>query len=228
MHVSFQSFRPLTIAAAVAVMLASAPAHAFSDDEARKAILDLRQQVQQMNEQNARARLQLADQMQSMQQEVMQLREQLELVSRQQPSANQQAQQQQQANGPAANDPQEQAAYDAAIDQFRTGRYKEAGDALNGFVSAYPNSPLKPTAQFYLGSSRYATKDFKGAITQMQQMVEQSPNNERAPDALLVIAGSQIETNNRAGAKTTLQRIVRDYPSSPAASTAKNRLTLLQ
>ncbi|MET0184213.1 MAG: tol-pal system protein YbgF, partial [Achromobacter sp.] len=64
-------------------MLASAPAHAFSDDEARKAILDLRQQVQQMNEQNARARLQLADQMQSMQQEVMQLREQLELVSRQ-------------------------------------------------------------------------------------------------------------------------------------------------
>ena len=71
MHVSFQSFRPLTIAAAVAVLLASAPAHAFSDDEARKAILDLRQQVQQMNEQNARARLQLADQMQSMQQEVM-------------------------------------------------------------------------------------------------------------------------------------------------------------
>ncbi len=59
-------------------------------------------------------------------------------------------------------------------------------------------------------------------------MVQKSPDNARAPDALLIIAGSQIELNNRAGAKTTLQRIVRDYPTTPAATTAKSRLQLLQ
>ena len=184
--------------------------------------------MQQQNEQNQRARLQLADQIQALQQEVAQLRDQLELVSRQQPGAR--AARGGSANPPGANagDPQEQAAYDGAIDLFRKGQYKEASESFAAFTALYPASQLAPSAQFYLGSSRYALKDFKGAIEQLTSMVQKAPDNARAPDALLVIAGSQIELNNRAGAKTTLQRIVRDYPSAPAAGTAKSRLQLLQ
>lgn len=214
------SLRPLMAATGLVLAALAAPAHAFSDDEARKAILDLRQQVQQQNEQSQRAKLQLADQIQALQQEVAQLRDQLELVSRQQPSANK--------PGATAGDPQEQAAYDGAIDLFRKGQYKEASESLAAFTALYPASQLAPSAQFYLGSSRYALKDFKGAIEQLNAMVQKAPDNARAPDALLVIAGSQIEMNNRAGAKTTLQRIVRDYPTTPAANTAKSRLQLLQ
>ena len=82
------SLRPLMAATGLVLAALAAPAHAFSDDEARKAILDLRQQVQQQNEQSQRAKRHLADQIQALQQEVAQLRDQLELVSRQQPSAN--------------------------------------------------------------------------------------------------------------------------------------------
>lgn len=229
MRISVYSFRRLALATGVALACVSAPSHAFSDDEARNAILELRQQFRQMTETNNRARLQLADQIQSLQQEVMQLRDQLELISREQSRSKPNAQ----ANpnnpqGAQAGDPQEQAAYDGAIDLFRTGQYKDAAEALSAFIALYPNSALAPTAQFYLGSSRYALKDYKGAIAQMQTLVKSAPNNPRAPDALLVIAGSQIESNNRAGAKTTLQQLVRDYPSAPAAETAKNRLQLLQ
>lgn len=222
------SLRPLMAATGLMLAALALPAHAFSDDEARKAILDLRAQVQQQNEQNQRARLQLADQIQSLQQEIAQLRDQLELVSRQQPAANGGAAAGS-ANPPgaAAGDAQEQAAYDGAIDLFRKGQYKEAAESLAAFIALYPNSQLAPSAQFYLGSSRYAVKDFKGAIEQLTAMVQKSPQDARAPDALLVIAGSQIELNNRAGAKTTLQRIVRDYPTTPAANTAKSRLQLL-
>jgi len=217
------------MAAGLVFAAVAAPAHAFSDDEARRAILDLRQQVQQMNEQNLRARLQLADQIQSLQQEMAQLRDQLELVSRQQTSA-QPGGQQHAGNPPgvAAADAQEQAAYDGAIDLFRKGQYKEAAESLAAFVALYPNSPLAPTARFYQGSSHYAMKDYKGAIERLNALVQEAPNDERAPDALLVIAGSQIELNNRAGAKATLQRIVRDYPNAQAASTAQDRLQLLQ
>lgn len=223
------SLRPLIVAAGLVLAALAAPAHAFSDDEARKAILDLRKQVQQQNEQSQRAKLQLADQIQSLQQEVAQLRDQLELVSRQQPSAKPGA-----ASGgsnppgASAGDPQEQSAYDGAMDLFRKGQYKEAAESLAAFTALYPNSQLAPSAQFYQGSSRYALKDFKGTIEQLNAMVQKSPDNARAPDALLIIAGSQIELNNRAGAKATLQRIVRDYPTTPAASTAKSRLQLLQ
>lgn len=229
MRTSVHYFRRIAVLSGFALACVSAPSHAFSDDEARNAILDLRQQFRQITEQNNRARLQLADQIQSLQQEVMQLRDQLELISREQSRSRPNAQQNpNNPQGVQASDPQEQAAYDSAIDQFRTGQYKEASDALAGFISAYPNSALAPTAQFYLGSSRYALKDYRGAITQMQTLVKAAPNNARAPDALLVIAGSQIESNNRAGAKTTLQQLVRDYPSAPAAETARNRLQLLQ
>ncbi|MBP6707111.1 tol-pal system protein YbgF [Achromobacter sp. Marseille-Q0513] len=223
------SLRPLIASAGLALAALAAPVQAFADDEARRAILDLRQQVQQQNEQNQRARLQLADQIQALQQEVAQLRDQLELVSRQQPGAKGGGAAGS-ANPPGANagDPQEQAAYDGAIDLFRKGQYKEASESFAAFTALYPASQLAPSAQFYLGSSRYALKDFKGAIEQLTSMVQKAPDNARAPDALLVIAGSQIELNNRAGAKTTLQRIVRDYPSAPAAGTAKSRLQLLQ
>jgi len=223
------SLRPLIVATGLVFASLTAPAHAFSDDEARKAILDLRKQVQQQNEQSQRAKLQLADQIQALQQEVAQLRDQLELVSRQQPSAKPGAAAGG-SNPPGAStgDPQEQAAYDGAMDLFRKGQYKEAAESLAAFTALYPNSQLAPSAQFYQGSSRYALKDFKGTIEQLNGMVQKSPDNARAPDALLIIAGSQIELNNRAGAKATLQRIVRDYPTTPAATTAKSRLQLLQ
>ncbi|QVQ24800.1 tol-pal system protein YbgF [Achromobacter deleyi] len=223
------SLRPLIVATGLVLAALTAPAHAFSDDEARKAILDLRQQVQQQNEQSQRAKLQLADQIQALQQEVAQLRDQLELVSRQQPSAKPGAAAGgSNPPGASAGDPQEQAAYDGAMDLFRKGQYKDAAESLAAFTALYPNSQLAPSAQFYQGSSRYALKDFKGTIEQLNAMVQKSPDNARAPDALLIIAGSQIELNNRAGAKATLQRIVRDYPTTPAASTAKSRLQLLQ
>lgn len=222
------SLRNLTLAASITMATLAAPAHAFSDDEARRAILDLRQQLQQQNEQNSRARLQLADQLQSLQQEIAQLRDQLELVSRQQPNAQGQGQQHPgNPQGVEVGDAQEQAAFDGATDLYRKGQYKDAAESLAAFIALYPNSQLAPTAQFYLGSARYASRDYKGAIEQLNNLLQKSPDNARAPDALLVIAGSQIELNNRAGAKTTLQRIVRDYPNSPAANTAKSRLQLL-
>lgn len=221
------SLRTLVVTATLALSAIAAPAHAFSDDEARRAILDLREQVRQQNEQNQRARLQLADQMQSMQQEITQLREQLELVSRQQPSG-QASHGSANPPGATAGDPSEQSAYDGAIDQFRQAQYQDAADSFAAFLALYPNSQLAPTAKFYLGSSRYAIKDYKGAIEELNQLVQQTPNDARAPDALLVIAGSQIELNNRAGAKASLERIVKNYPNSQAAGTAKNRLQLLQ
>ncbi|MCC3264419.1 tetratricopeptide repeat protein, partial [Paenibacillus polymyxa] len=74
--------------------------------------------------------------------------------------------------GASAGDPQEQTAYDGAMDLFRKGQYKEAAESLAAFTALYPNSQLAPSAQFYQGSSRYALKDFKGTIEQLNAMVQ--------------------------------------------------------
>lgn len=204
-------------------MLVSTSANAFADDDARKAIVELRQQIKTMQEANQRARIQLADQIEALEHEVMRLRGDMEQLGR--PGG---------ANGGArapdakSEDPREQAAFDQSMESFRKGQYKETIDTLMAFMTLYPDSKLAPTALFYLGSSRYAQKDFKGAMTQLQGMVQKYPDQARAPDALLVIAGCQIELNNRPGAKATLQRIVKDYKGTPAADTATKRLQLLQ
>jgi tol-pal system protein YbgF len=204
-------------------------ASAFADDDARKAIVDLRQQIKVLTEANQRARIQLADQIEGLEQEVARLRGEMEQLTR--PGG---------AGGSASasgggrtpdarsQDPREQSAFDQSMETFRKGQYKETVQNLTAFMTLYPDSTLTPTAQFYLGSSRYAMKDFKGAMGTLQAMVQKYPTQQRAPDALLMVAACQIELNNRAGAKVTLQRIIKDYKGTPAADTAAKRLPLLQ
>ncbi len=204
------------------------PALAFADDDARKAIVELRQQIKTLTEANLRARMQLADQIEALEQEVIRLRGDMEQIGRPtsglgSPGGTSGAR----APDAKSADPREQSAFDQSIETFRKGQYKDAIDNLNAFLTLYPDSKLTPTAQFYLGSSRYASKDFKGAIATLDAMVKKYPRETRAPDALLLIAGCQVELNNRPAAKATLQRIVQEYKGTPAAETATKRIPLL-
>lgn len=210
-------------------VLFSQTTFAFADDDARKAIVDLRQQIKVLTEANQRARMQLADQIEGLEQEVARLRGEMEQLTRPGGAGG---------GGSAAGggrapdarsqDPREQSAFDQSMETFRKGQYKETIQNLTAFMTLYPDSSLTPTAQFYLGSSRYAMKDFKGAMGTLQAMVKKYPTQQRAPDALLMVAACQIELNDRPGAKVTLQRIIKDYKGTPAADTAAKRLPLLQ
>nr|WP_246129247.1 tol-pal system protein YbgF [Verticiella sediminum] len=234
-------------AALVAAGLAAQPAQAQlfgGDDEARQAIIKLRQELADVRSEDQRGRLALAAQIEQLQQQMSQMRGQLETLSKQ-IADTQQAQRQLSLDmteqPPAAGGPgqpeaanllaaggEEQTSYDAAIDYFRKGQYRESATALQAFVQKFPQSTYAPTAQFYWGSSLYALKDYKSAISRLQGVLQNWPDNARAPDALLVIAGSQIELNDRNAARATLQRIIKDYPGSQAANTARDRLQLLQ
>lgn len=206
------------------LLVSTQPAFAFADDEARKAILELRQQVKNMTN----ASLQLNERIDQLQQEITRLRGQIEQMGRPQGGTGQTTGSSAADGSIKVADAKEQSSFDGSMDLFRKGQYKEATEALAAFLTLYPDSALAPTAQFYLGSSRYALKDFKGAASTLTAMVQKSPTHPRSADALLVIAGSQIEMNNRAGAKSTLQRIVKEYKGTPAADTAAKRLQLLQ
>lgn len=217
------------IAFSVAVLLAGvagSPAHAFADDDARRAILDLREQVHQMNEQNRRIRLDFAEQLELLQQEVTTLRGQIEQLQYSS-SARQRGSLGAPDSGVAVADMAEQAAFDRAMDMFNGGRYREAVDGFNSFLEGYPASALAVQARFYRGSGQYAIKDFHGSIQGLTALVDEHPDHARAPDALLIIATDQVELNDLVRAKATMERIVQDYPDSVAAGKARERLKLL-
>lgn len=229
MRVSSLPLRAVFLATSISITaLACAPTSAFADDEARRAILDLRQQVKQLTDQSQNARFQLADQINSLQHEMTDMRGQMEKLRWEIEVNKRSSEDQSGGNTPQVGNPQEQAAFNSAMGLFRSGKYKESAAGFGGFLSDYPSSQLATEAKFYQGSSQYASKDYKGSIQNLQSLIQANPKDARAPDALLIVAASQIELNNTAGAKASLQKIVKDYPQSSAAETAKSRLKLLQ
>jgi len=118
----------------------------------------------------------------------------------------------------------EQRAYDAALDQFKSGSYAAAIAGFQQFVRAYPKSPLAPSAMYWAGNAQYAQRDFRASIATQRQLIATYPDSQKVPDALLNIASCQTELKESAAARRTLEDLVARFPSSEAAGKAKQRL----
>ncbi|HEV7814912.1 MAG TPA: tol-pal system protein YbgF [Janthinobacterium sp.] len=247
------TFSKAGIAAAVMAAFAYLPLHAsaglLDDDEARKAILDLRAKVDAVaRDLNARvdtkadktSTLDLINQHDQTMQEIDKLRGQIEVLSND--LANAQKRQkdfyvdldarlrklephQVTIDGKeAAVEPSEQSTYDAALQQFKSGDYKGAAAALDGFVRRYPDSAYAANAQYWLGNAFYAMRDCKSAIAAQQVVVKAYPDSPKAADAMLNMASCYTELKDKVNTRKTLQDLVAKYPDSSAAQTAKERL----
>lgn len=227
----------------------AAQAQLFADDEARRAILQLRERVNNMqNEINAKmdktGTLDLHNQNEALRQEIARLRGQIEVLTNE--LANTQKRQKDFYVDLDARlrklEPQkvvvdgreitveqaEQRAYDAALTHFREGEYRNAAASLYDFTRRYPQSGLVPSAQYWLGNTYYAMRDYQNAIAAHQVVLDRFPTDSRAPEALLNIASCHLELKNRDAARTALETLLSRYPDSPAAATARERLQNLR
>lgn len=244
----------LAACALAAAALAPLPAHAlFGDEEARRAIIDLRAKVETLQKENAariddkanqKSLLELARQNEQLRQELAQLRGQVEVLSNELANAQQRQKdfyvdldnrlrkmepQRVTLDGHEITvAPEEQKSWNAASAAFNGGDYKAAAAALSDFVKRYPASGYAAHAYYMLGNSHYALRDFRNAIAAQQMVVKNHPDHPRAPDAMLNIATYQLELKDRASAKKTLQNVLAGYPDTAAAKTAGERLAVLK
>ncbi len=235
-------------------LMGTAQAGLFEDDEARKAILDLRQRVEQSNtaikglvDENAQLRRALLDfqgQIDGLKAEQSQIRGAQERLARDVSEA--QLSQKDMANGVNERlrrfepvkvsvdgtefmaEPAEKRDYEAAMDVFRKGDFAAAQVALGQFVQRYRQSGYVSSALFWLGNAQYANKDYKDALANFQQMLKVAPTHARAPEAMLAISNVQIELKDLKGARKTMDDLVKAYPASEAATTARDRLARLR
>jgi tol-pal system protein YbgF len=124
--------------------------------------------------------------------------------------------------GPAAA---EVKAYESALNLFKAGNYPLAVSAFQLFLYTYPASKLAPNAQYWMGNTQFAQGQHKLAIATQQKLLATWPDDAKAPDALVGIANSQEALGDRRGAQKTLEGLLVKYPQSPAAASAKQRLT---
>ncbi|HYD97177.1 MAG TPA: tol-pal system protein YbgF [Noviherbaspirillum sp.] len=249
MNKTFKSSFAAAVLAAFSLAPLQSQAALFEDEEARRAILDIRARLTNMqNEINAKAdktnNLDLNNQNEQLRQEIARLRGQVELLTNE--LANLQKRQKDFYVDLDARlsklEPQkvtidgkevlmeqgEQRAYDAALAYFKAGDYRNAGASFYDFTRRYPQSGLTPSAQYWLGNTYYAQRDFKNAITAQQVVLKNYPDSPKAPDALLNIASCYMELKDRPAARKTLETLIAQYPESPAAETAKERIAALK
>ena len=244
---------------AAALGLLAFNSHAlFNDDEARKAILDLRQKVdvqqqrnieelKKANDDNAQLRrsvLELSNQLEVLRAEIARMRGQDEQlardvadVQRKQKDITQGVDERLRKFEPSrvtadgkefAASPAEIREFDAALAVLRNGQFALAQTAFLEFVNRYPQSGYRPSALFWLGNAQYALKAYREAIINFKAVVASDPDHIRSPEAALSIANSQVELKDAKAARKTLEDLIKVYPQSEAASVAKDRLTKLK
>lgn len=120
--------------------------------------------------------------------------------------------------------PAETQAYEAALNQFRVGKYSLAVAAFQKFLAANGSSSLAPSAQYWIGNGYFALGRYKDAIAAQQKLIASWPDSSKIPDAMLNIASSQDALGEHFAGRKTLEALIAKYPKSPAAVTAKQRL----
>jgi tol-pal system protein YbgF len=242
--VSRKAARISRVALFAATLVASSQAAAmFSDDEARRAILELRSRVdtltakiESIERQIPQSQIQLLNEIERQRAEIARLRGQIEEFG--------------QLAGPgntAVQDlarrlsqlepvsvivdqveyqvtPLEKADFETAQSLLASGDFQRGAQAFGRFTQRHPGSPLYDLALFSKGSAFYALKDYRMAIFYREEFLSRFPAHSRAPQAMLNLAASQAELGNRAAARVALEGLIDRYPKSPLIEDAKKRL----
>ena len=229
------------------LLIPSANAALFEDDEARRAILDLRQRVERQNEemqQVQRSLLEQQNQFEAVRSEIARLRGEKEQLS-------QELHQQQEASKIVTQvleerlrkfepvkvkfdgveflaEPAEIKAYEQALAVFRQGDFVNASLVFSDFLRRYPSSGYAASAWFWLGNAQYANRDYKEAIRNFSALLSKSAEHPRAPESMLSIANCQLELKDIKSARKTLDDLIKNYPQSEAAGAARERLSKLK
>jgi tol-pal system protein YbgF len=124
--------------------------------------------------------------------------------------------------------PREKAEYEAAMAALRGADFDKAADLYGQFLRRYPDSGYVPTALYWQGNARYASRDYKPAIDSYRTLIARVPGHVRVPEAMLAVANCQSELKDDRAARRTLEELVKAHPKSEAASTARERLARMK
>jgi tol-pal system protein YbgF len=245
----------LRLATALLLSLSTFAAQAsiFADDDARKAIVDLRQRLSQMD---ARSQAQ-SEELQTLRKSLLDLNTQIDQL-RGELAASRGAQENltrelselQRKQRDLLNateervrrlepvkvtvdgreitvEPQERRGYEEAVAQLRSGDFNAAANALSAFLRRWPATGYAESAQFWLGNALYGKRDYKEAIAAFR-VTAAAVDHPRAAEALLAIANCQVEMKDNKAARATLTELLKAHPNSDAAKAGRERLSALK
>jgi tol-pal system protein YbgF len=114
--------------------------------------------------------------------------------------------------------------YRAAVELVKAGKHPEAVAALRGFIARHPRHDYADNAQYWLGETHYAQKDFVHALSEFRKVIEVYPRGNKVPDALLKVGYCHLALGQGEKARAVLEQVVTMYPKSEPAMLAAKRM----
>ena len=125
------------------------------------------------------------------------------------------------------NPADEQISYLAAYELVKNKRFDEAMPALQKFIHAYPQGGYSANAHYWLGELYLYKKENTQAIASFTTVITQFPNSSKAAASQLKIAYAYISLGKTNEARTQLQHVLQNYPDTPPARLAQKKLESL-
>jgi tol-pal system protein YbgF len=251
-------FKPCVFVCCSLLTATASQAGLFEDDEARKAILDLRQKVETVQQEVGQTRKLASEENATLGKSLLDLQRQIELLRTEistlrgssetllREFADLQRNQKDQALVVAERlakfepikvqidgieflaEPAEKRDFESAMAFFKKGDFVTAQSLFVSFIGRYPTSKYVMSTLFWLGNAQYASRDYKEAIINFRALIARDPEHMRTPEAVLSVANCQLELKDAKGARKTLTDLLKAYPQSEAALAAKDRLSTLK
>ena len=118
--------------------------------------------------------------------------------------------------------------YEVAWRNLEKRDYRSAIARFKDFQKKYPKSNLAVNAQYWIGESHYALREFDQAIVEFDAVRSRYPEGEKVPAALLKQAYAFAELGENSNARSLLQEVVEKYAQTPEATQAKQKLKSLE
>lgn len=113
---------------------------------------------------------------------------------------------------PAAGAANAHQLYDEAIKKLQEGDYPAAERGFKTFIQNNPQNKLAGNAQYWLGESYYARRDYSNALTAFAEGYKVYKNSPKGPDNLLKLGITMSVMGRKPDACAVFARFNQDYP----------------
>ena len=131
------------------------------------------------------------------------------------------------AGMPTADPTTEQGAYQAAYALLDQGEFQAAAQAMERLIEDFPNGQYTANAFYWLAEMHRRNGDLENARQALVQVITLYPDHGKIPDALFKVGVVYMELDDAERARSYLEQVVREHSTSTAANLAKDYLAEL-
>ncbi len=131
------------------------------------------------------------------------------------------------ANGSPAADSDVQAAYNKAFTQYRDKEFAFAKSSFKSFLETYPKEALASNAHFWLGQLHMKDEEYQQAEIQFKAVFETFPGANKTDVSILKLGQLEEARGNKKAAKQYYQRVAKEFPDTTAGKLASAKLEAL-